>query len=53
MITGNETEDIEIVVSLSTNQSFEWIDNGDGYFEPAAGDVVVDMGIRGLIPIVQ
>lgn len=53
VITGNETEDIEIVVSLSTNQSFEWIDNGDGIFEPLAGDVVIDMGVRGLIPIVQ
>ncbi len=52
-ITGNETEDVVIVVSLSTNNSFEWMDNGDGFFEPTAGDVVVDMGIRGLIPIVQ
>lgn len=53
VITGNETEDLEIVVSLSTNQSFEWIDNGDGIFEPLAGDVVIDMGVRGLVPIVQ
>ena len=48
-ITGNETEDIVITVSLSTNNSFEWIENSTpGFFEPAAGDAVVDMGIRGM-----
>ena len=53
-ITGNETEDVVIVVSLSTNNSFEWKENGgNNLYEPAAGDTVVDMGIRGLIPIVQ
>ncbi|MCB9034865.1 MAG: hypothetical protein H6553_13595 [Chitinophagales bacterium] len=57
-ITGNETEDIVIVVSLSVNNSFEWYDvYGDNIFEPVDGmnnnaklDSVVDMGIRGLIP---
>jgi hypothetical protein len=49
VITGNETEDIVVTVSLSTNNSFEWIENSTpGYFEPAAGDAVVDMGIRGM-----
>lgn len=53
-ITGNETKDIAITVSLSTNKSFEWIENStDGFYEPAAGDTVVDMGIRGLIPMVN
>jgi hypothetical protein len=53
-ITGNETEDVTIIVSLSTNKSFEWIDvNGDGIYEPGAGDQVVDMGVRGMIPIVE
>ena len=53
-ITGHESSDVVVVVSLSTNKSFEWTDSaGDGIFEPAAGDTVVDMGIRGLIPIVQ
>lgn len=53
-ITGNETQDIHIVVSLSTNQSFEWVEHSTpGYYEPLNGDTVVDMGIRGLIPIVQ
>lgn len=55
VISGSETEDIVIIVSLSTNNSFEWQDNGDGIFEPGApaNDVVVDMGVRGMIPIVQ
>ncbi len=58
-ITGSETNDITIIVSLSTNKSFEWIDNdGNGTYDPvdAAGaplDAVVDMGIRGLIPVKQ
>ncbi len=53
-ITGNETGDIIITLSLSTNQSFEWIDtNPDGKYEPAAGETVVDMGVRGLIPVVS
>jgi hypothetical protein len=53
VITGNETRDIVITVSLSTNKSFEWIDaNGDGYFEPSAGEAVMDMGVRGLKPFV-
>ena len=52
VITGSETSDIVITVSLSTNKSFEWIDStADGYFEPEAGEAVVDMGIRGMIPI--
>lgn len=53
-ITGNETEDIELIISLSTNNSFEWSDaNANGIYEPAAGDTVVDMGLRGLEPIIQ
>lgn len=54
VITGNETQDVTITVALSTNRSFEWTDSsGDGVFEPLAGDTVVDMGVRGLIPIVE
>jgi hypothetical protein len=49
VITGNETEDIIVTVSLSTNKSFEWLENSTpGHYEPAAGDIVVDMGIRGM-----
>lgn len=52
-ITGNETEDIVVILSLSTNQSFEWEDNnGNGLFEPQT-ESVVDMGLRGLIPFVE
>lgn len=52
-ITGNETEDIIVTVSISTNKSFEWIENsGDNLYEPAAGDTLVDMGVRGIIPII-
>lgn len=54
VITGNETSDIVITVSLSTNKSFEWVEHSTvNYYEPLAGDSVVDMGIRGLIPIVN
>jgi hypothetical protein len=53
VIAGNESRDIVITVSLSTNKSFEWIDtNGDGMYEPAAGEIVRDMGLRGLKPFV-
>jgi hypothetical protein len=53
-ITGNETEDIVLTISLSTNDSFEWIDViPNGIFEPADGETVVDMGLRGLVPIIE
>lgn len=52
VVTGLETADIIVTVSLSTNKSFEWVDSTpDGYYEPSVGEAVVDMGIRGLIPI--
>jgi hypothetical protein len=54
VITGNETRDIVITVSLSTNKSLEWTEvNADGYYEPAIGEAVVDMGVRGLKPFVN
>jgi hypothetical protein len=50
VITGTETSDIVIQVSLSTNKSFEWKKvTGDGYYQPDAGEFPVDMGIRGMI----
>jgi len=53
-ITGSEAQDVVIVVSLSTNKSFEWTDAGnDGIYDPLDGDTVVDMGVRGMVPIVQ
>ncbi|MEZ4799563.1 MAG: hypothetical protein R2809_07300 [Flavobacteriales bacterium] len=52
VITGNETEDIVVYLSLSTNNSFEWVDNnGNGLYEPET-EQVVDMGLRGIIPMV-
>jgi hypothetical protein len=53
-ITGNETNDIVIEVSFSTNKSFEWDDIvPDGRWEPSKGEQVTDMGIRGMIPTVK
>jgi len=52
-ITGHETSDIVVTVSLSTNKSFEWVDlNGNGLWEPTQGENIVNMGIRGLIPYI-
>lgn len=51
VITGNETSDVIITISLSSNKSFEWKElTFDGLFEPSIGENVVDMGLRGLIP---
>lgn len=51
-ITGTETQDIIITVSLSTNKSFEWKElTYDGLFQPEIGETVVDMGLRGLKPM--
>lgn len=50
-ITGTEKSDVVVTLSLSINKSFEWTEvNADGKFEPTAGEQVVDMGLRGLIP---
>lgn len=52
VITGSETSDIIITVSLSTNKSFEWTKvNADGLYQPDAGETVVDMGLRGMKPM--
>ena len=53
-ITGKETRDITIEISLSVNNSFEWNEViTDGRWEPGKGEQVVDMGIRGMIPKIQ
>jgi hypothetical protein len=53
-ITGAETEDVVITVSLSTNKSFEWEEtDGDNIWEPLEGELVRDMGVRGMVPIVE
>lgn len=54
VITGNETQDVVVTLSLSINNSFEWQEvNADGKYEPSVGENVVDMGLRGLIPSYQ
>lgn len=56
IITGNETEDITLNMSLSVNKSFEWVDsNSNGLWDvqPGANENVVDMGLRGLIPEIE
>lgn len=51
VITGNETRNVFVTLSLSVNNSFEWTEvNPDGNYEPSIGENIVDMGIRGLIP---
>ncbi len=53
-ITGNETKDIVVEISLSTNKSFEWVEViNDGKWQPSRGENVVDMGIRGMVPTIQ
>lgn len=50
-ISGTETEDVEVTLSFSVNNSFEWTEiNADGKYEPAIGEQPVDMGLRGLVP---
>ena len=54
IISGNETQDVVVTLSFSINNSFEWTEvNADGKYEPAAGEQVVDMGLRGLKPMVN
>jgi hypothetical protein len=53
-ITGSETKDITIEASFSTNKSFEWVDViPNNKWEPLKGELVKDMGIRGLIPTIK
>jgi hypothetical protein len=53
-ITGNEEDDIVVTIKVSNNKSFEWTDlNGDGYYQPDKGDVPTDMGLRGIVPVVE
>ncbi len=52
-ITGNETEDIIVVLSFSIQNSFEWQDdNENGEWDinvaQAAAERIADMGLRGL-----
>jgi len=59
LIEENRTEDVNLTLSFSVNQSFEWEDtNANGEWDLNAGDPsqsekVVDMGLRGLIGKVE
>lgn len=54
VISSSGTDDRVVTVSVSTNKSFEWIEHSDPlYYEPLAGDSVIDMGVRGIEPHVQ
>jgi len=54
VFTGNEKKNVVVTLSLSINNSFEWHEvTQDGKYEPAIGENVVDMGLRGLIPSFQ
>ncbi len=53
VVTGNETEDLTLDMSLSINKSFEWVDrNGNDHWDvdQGANERIVDMGLRGLKP---
>lgn len=53
VISGNETNDVEVELSFSINQSFEWKDlNSNGQYDSET-EQVVDMGLRGLKPNVR
>lgn len=54
VITGNETADKVVTVSLSINKSFEWVEVvNDGWYQPDKGEYPVDMGVRGMVPTWQ
>lgn len=55
VIAEGDAGTINIILSFSTKQSFEWIDqDGDGkldlYANGTPNEQIVDMGLRGLIP---
>ena len=52
VLGSNQSNDVVITLSLSSNNSFEWHEMGtpNGKYEPAAGEKVTDMGLRGLLP---
>ncbi len=52
VIGNNETTDREVILSISTNGSFEWTElTHDGRFQPEIGENVLDFGCRGVIPL--
>lgn len=54
VIRGDETKNITVEVSLSTNKSFEWNEIiFNGLWEPTRGEKVQDMGVRGMLPRIR
>lgn len=52
VIGSNETNNREIILSLSTNKSIEWTEiTNDGLFQPEIGENILDFGCRGLLPM--
>lgn len=52
-ITGTETENIVVEVSLSTNNSFEWKEVVEDGKWDVLKEPVMDMGVRGMIPSIK
>ena len=54
VITGLETESIILELNLSTRNSFIWEDgNQNKMWEPFKGERIVDMGLRGMKPLIK
>ncbi|MFY7965174.1 MAG: hypothetical protein ACOVO1_09780 [Chitinophagaceae bacterium] len=54
VITGTEKESITVECNLSTNKSFEWREIvNNGMWDPLKGEQVIDMGIRGMKPVIK
>jgi hypothetical protein len=52
VVTNEEGMDRNITIHVSTNKSFEWIDSTpDGVWDPTTLESVVDMGVRGMLPV--
>lgn len=53
VVTGDESEDRVVRITMSTNRSFEWQDlNDDGLWQPF-DEPVADMGLRGMQLVVE
>ena len=54
IVLESNDDDINVTLSFSTNNSFEWLDLvPDGKYEPLVGEEVLDMGLRGLHPFIE
>lgn len=52
VVTNEEGRDRTIQINVSANKSFEWEEHtGDGLWEPSNMEEVMDLGIRGIVPV--